>query len=408
MIANGLDLVLALVLVSYGFIGYRRGFVVSVLSMVGFLSGGALGMWLLPEVLRYWDRLGNNVDSLGNNALWRAVVLVLGVFAAASLGQSIAVDIGNGVRSGLRVKPARLIDSALGAVATVLAASVLVWFLAGAVRGGAQPPLAKAIGASRIVQTIDRFVPPQTARLFAGFRLVLDREGFPRVFEGIRAEPIAPVAPPDNQLAFGAGVVRAAASIVKITGVASSCNRELEGSGWVVAPERVVTNAHVVAGTMSEHVRIQGTGRSYDARVVVFDPKRDLAVLSVPGLPAPAATQGADLKRSDGAVVAGFPQNGPYRLDRARVRDVLTATGADIYGSPGAVREVYSLYARVQPGNSGGPLLSSRGAVVGIVFARSLDDDNTGYALTLDEARPVLDAANSSFSPVSTGGCAAG
>ena len=243
-------------------------------------------------------------------------------------------------------------------------------------------------------------MPPQTARLFAGFQSVLDREGFPRVFEGVRAEPIAPIAPPDNQLAFGPGVARAATSIVKITGVASSCNREQEGSGWVVAPERVVTNAHVVAGTASEHVRIQGAGRSYDARVVVFDPKRDLAVLSVPGLPAPASTQGPALKRSEGAVVAGFPLNGPYRLDSARVRDVLTATGADIYGSPGVVREVYSLYARVQPGNSGGPLLSPSGAVVGIVFARSLDDDKTGYALTLDEARPVLDAATSSFSPV--------
>jgi S1-C subfamily serine protease len=90
------------------------------------------------------------------------------------------------------------------------------------------------------------------------------------------------------------------------------------------------------------------------------------------------------------------------------VRDVLTATGADIYGNPGVVREVYSLYARVQPGNSGGPLLSPSGAVVGIVFARSLDDDRTGYALTLGEARPVLDAAKSSFSPVSTGRCVAG
>jgi S1-C subfamily serine protease len=285
---------------------------------------------------------------------------------------------------------------------------MLVWFIAGAVRGGAQPPLAKAIGASRIVQTIDRFVPPQTAQLFAGFRSVLDREGFPRVFDGVRAEPIAPIAPPDNQLAFGAGVARAGASIVKITGVAASCNRELEGSGWVVAPERVVTNAHVVAGTTSEHVRIQGTGRSYDARVVVFDPQRDLAVLAVPGLPAPASTQGADLTRSQGAIVAGFPLNGPYRLNSARVRDVLTATGADIYGDPGVLREVYSLYAKVEPGNSGGPLLSPSGAVVGVVFARSLDDDNTGYALTLDEARPVLDAATGSFSPVSTGECVAG
>ena len=401
MIANGLDVVLALVLVSYAFIGYRHGFVVSVMSLVGFLAGGAMGMWLLPELLRRWD-------AVDNNSVWRTLVLVFGVFVLAALGQSIAVSVGSRMRSRLKDKPERLADSALGAVATVLAVSVLVWFLAGAVRGGAQTPLTRAIGTSRIISTIDRFVPPQTARLFAGFQSVLDREGFPRVFEGVRAEPITPIAPPDNRLALRPGVARAASSVVKITGVASSCNREQEGSGWVVAPERVVTNAHVVAGTTSEHVRIQGAGRSFDARVVVFDPRRDLAVLSVPGLPAPASTQGPNLKRAGGAVIAGFPLNGPYRLDPARVRDVLTATGADIYGSPGVVREVYSLYARVQPGNSGGPLLSPSGAVVGIVFARSLDDDRTGYALTLDEARPVLDAANSSFSPVNTGGCVAG
>jgi S1-C subfamily serine protease len=355
----------------------------------------------LPDLLRHWTVVDNNVAS-------RTLLLVLGVFLLAAVGQGIAVNAGYRMRSGLRVRPGQVADSVLGAVATVLAVSVLLWFLAGAVRSGAQTPLARAIGTSRIISTIDRLVPAQTGRLFAGFQSVLDQEGFPRVFDGVRAEPIAPIAPPDNQLAAGAGVARAGLSIVKITGVAPACNREQEGSGWVVAPERVVTNAHVVAGTGSETVRIQGVGRSYDAHVVVFDPKRDLAVLSVPGLPAPPSTLGTDLLRADGAVVAGFPLDGPYRLDSARVRDILAATGADIYGSPGVVRQVYSLYARVQPGNSGGPLLSPSGAVVGVVFARSLDDVQTGYALTLDEARPVLDVASRSFSPVSTGGCVAG
>ena len=399
MIANVLDIALAAVLVGYALIGHRQGLVVSVMSLVGFLSGGALGMWLLPILLKRWD----SVDSNGG---LRAVVLIFLVFVLASVGQAIAVLLGSRLRRGIRVKPARVIDSLLGALATVIAASVLIWFMAGAVRGGAPAPLAKAIGGSRVIQTIDRFVPPQTARLFAGFGSVLDREGFPRVFEGVQAEPIAPVSPPDNQLASGSGVARASASIVKITGVAESCNRGQEGSGWVVGPQRVVTNAHVVAGVTSEHVRVGGTGRSYDARVIVFDPQRDLAVLSVPGLPAPALRQGSVLKRSDGAIVAGFPLDGPYTLDPARVRDVLRATGADIYGNPGVVRQIYSLFAKVEPGNSGGPLLSPNGEVVGIVFAKSLDDNRTGYALTLAEARPVLEAASSSFAPVNTGGCA--
>jgi S1-C subfamily serine protease len=401
MIANWLDLLLALLLVSYAVVGYRHGLVVSVMSLFGFIAGGAVGMWVLPELLSHL----NTVDS---SAGWRTLFLVLGLFAFAALGQSLAVGVGFRVRSGLRKQPERFADSILGALATVLAVSVLIWFLAGAVRGGAETPLARAIGSSRILTTIDRAVPPQTAKLFAGFQSVLDREGFPRVFEGMRPEPITPIAVPDNQLAFGPGVARAGESIVKITGVASACSREQEGSGWVVAPERVVTNAHVVAGTTSELVRIAGAGRSYDARVVVFDAKRDLAVLAVPGLPAPASRIGTDLKRAEGAVVAGFPLDGPYRLNAARVREVIKATGADIYGNPGVVRQVYSLYATVQPGNSGGPLLSPNGSVVGVVFARSLDDDKTGYALTLDEARPVLDAAVSSSTPVGTGGCVVG
>lgn len=399
MIANVLDIALAAVLVGYALIGHRQGLVVSVMSLVGFLSGGALGMWLLPILLKRWD----SVDSNGG---LRAVVLIFLVFVLASVGQAIAVLLGSRLRRGIRVKPARVIDSLLGAMATVIAASVLIWFMAGAVRVGAPAPLAKAIGGSRVIQTIDRFVPPQTARLFASFGSVLDREGFPRVFEGVQAEPIVPVSPPDNQLASGSGVARASASIVKITGVAESCNRGQEGSGWVVGPQRVITNAHVVAGVTSEHVRIGGTGRSYAARVIVFDPQRDLAVLSVPGLPAPALRQGSALTRSDGAIVAGFPLDGPYTLGPARVRDVLKATGADIYGNPGVVRQIYSLFAKVEPGNSGGPLLSPNGEVVGIVFAKSLDDNKTGYALTLAEARPVLEAASSSFAPVHTGGCA--
>jgi S1-C subfamily serine protease len=400
VIANLLDLALVVVLALYGISGYRRGFVVSMMSLVGFVSGGALGMLLLPVLMQQGGAFQNSV-------VWRPLILIFGVLALAAVGQGIAVGFGSRLRSGLRVKPARVVDSVLGAFATLLVASVLIWFMAGAVRGGAPAPLAKAIGGSRVLQTIDPFVPPFTARLFAGFRSVIDSEGFPRVFEGVQAEPIAPVAPPDDQIGVGPGVAGAAGSVVKITGLAASCNRGQEGSGWVVAPERVVTNAHVVAGMASDDVRIESSRQSYVATVVAFDPRRDLAVLAVPGLPAPALTQGRELRPSESAVVAGYPLDGPYRVGSARVRDVVTARGADIYGNPGTSREVYSLFARVEPGNSGGPLLSTSGAVVGIVFAKSLDDDNTGYALTMDEARPVLAAATRSFAAVSTGECAA-
>jgi S1-C subfamily serine protease len=395
------DVLLAVLLLSYAVTGYRQGLLVSTMSLVGFLSGGALGMWLLPQLLQRWNGIGDNV-------LWHTVLLVFGVFVLASIGQGLAVSAGTRLRRQVRLKPARAVDAFLGGVASLVAVSILVWFVAGAVRGGAPAPLARAIGSSRILQTIDRAIPAQTTQLFAGFRALLDREGFPRVFDGVQVEPIPSVASPSPTVTASRGVAAAGASVVKITGLAAACNRGQEGSGWVVSPGRVVTNAHVVAGMASPRVRVQGTGRSYDSQVVVFDPKRDLAVLDVRGLRAPALREGDQLGRGDGAVVAGFPLDGPYRLDPARVRTVLSARGSDIYGAPGTVREVYSLYARVEPGNSGGPLLSRDGRVVGIVFAKSLDDVSTGYALTLREAAPVLDEARAATAPVGTGGCAAG
>ena len=377
-----LDVLLVLMLVLYAVTGYRQGVLVSALSLVGFLGGGALGMWLLPSIL-------SNVEWITSNEVIRVLVLVFLVFLCATVGQAIAVPVGNRLRAQVRGRSGRAVDAVLGGVATVIAVSLLVWFVAGAVRGAAPTPVAKAIGESRVLSTIDLVVPSGAGQLFAGFRSLLDQNGIPKVFPGLSPEPIQPVAPPES-------------------GVAVACRRGQEGTGWVVAPGKVVTNAHVVAGMREASVQVCGGGREYAARIVLFDPERDLAVLAVDGLTAPALRLGGVLATNEEAVVAGFPLDGPYRLDAARVRRTLTATGSDIYGQPGVTREIYSLFARVEPGNSGGPLLAADGSVVGVVFAKSLDDPSTGYALTLAEARPVLQAAAGANQPVSTGGCSTG
>lgn len=396
-----IDLVLGLVLLAYAINGYRQGAVVGFFSLAGFLGGGALAMWGLPRLL-------DKSFTPDNTDLRRVLLLVVGVLLAAALGQAIAVAIGVRLRSRVSAAPARAVDALLGAVASLLAVSVLVWLIAAAVRGGPSPALSRAVGQSRIVTTIDQVVPPASGRVFADFRALLDAGGFPRVFEGFGPEVIRPVEPPDPRVLRTPGVVRAARSIVKVTGVARACSRSQEGSGWVLARGVVVTNAHVVAGVDRPRVQIGGQGPSYPGRVVVFDPVRDLAVIDVTGLPAPALTRGSDLGRADAAVVAGFPLDGPYRLDSARVRDVITARGQDIYGSRPSVRQIYSLYARVQPGNSGGPLLSQGGEVVGVILAKSLDDELTGYALTMTEAAPVLDQGLRADQPVDVGACASG
>lgn len=396
-----IDLLLALLLLGYAVSGFRQGALVGFCSLAGFVGGGALAMWGLPRLLE-------RSSSAQADDLRRMVLLLAGVLLGAGLGQALAVAIGVRLRNRVTARPARAVDHVLGAAASLVAVSLLVSLVAGAVRGGPSAGLSRAVGRSRIVAAIDSVVPVSSGRVFAGFRSLLDAEGFPRVFDGFGPEVIRPVVPPDAGVVQTAGVRAAARSIVKITGVAQACSRSQEGTGWVLARSVVVTNAHVVAGMRRPRVRVGGVGPALDGQVVVFDPVRDLAVLDVPGLDAPALRRADDLSRGNRAVVAGFPLDGPYRLDAARVRDVITARGKDIYGSRPSVREVYSLYARVQPGNSGGPLLDPDGRVVGVVFAKSLDDDVTGYALTMDEARPVLERGLTAKRAVLTGGCSAG
>jgi S1-C subfamily serine protease len=240
------------------------------------------------------------------------------------------------------------------------------------------------------------------------FRAAVGGSSFPRVFAGLGPERISPVDPPDPG-EIGSDVVRRARSgIVKITGEAASCSRGQEGSGMVVATGRVVTNAHVVAGVRRPRVQVAGTGRRYPARVVLFDARRDLAVLAVPSLGARPLPLGEDLERGDPAVVGGFPNDGPFKASAARVRSVITAAGEDIYGKPGAERQVYSLYVTVRPGNSGGPVVDAQGRVVGVVFAKSLEDKATGYALTMAEAGPVIAKGVAATRSVGTGACAVG
>ncbi|HYN30053.1 MAG TPA: MarP family serine protease [Dermatophilaceae bacterium] len=396
-----LDVALLLVLALYAGHGWRRGFLASAFSLGGFLAGAALAVWALPSLVTRWEVL-DSVPAL------RAVVLVLAVLLVATLGQALGGAVGEAARARVRRPFAQAVDGALGAVTVLTVASLLVWFVADAVRGSALTSASRAVVDSRVVRAIDTVVPEGTSDLVAGVSRAMQEHGFPRVFADAGPEPIRPVPAPGSAAAQSAGVQAAARSVVAVTGTAPSCGEQLAGTGWVTAPERVVTNAHVVAGTTALVVRVGGTGRAREAEVVAFDPRRDLAVLAVPGLPASALPEGADLGAGEEAAVAGFPLAGPYTVTPARVRGTLRARGDDIYGRTGPVREIYSLRAEVRPGNSGGPVLDLSGRVVGVVFAASLDDPETGYALTLDEARPVIDAGVSATSGVSTGPCSVG
>ena len=255
-----------------------------------------------------------------------------------------------------------------------------------------------------MLRTLDSAVPDRARDLFSGLRNAVDASGLPRVFSGL-GQYAGPQVPAPNERLLRDPAVRASwPSLVKITSVA--CDAVVTGSGFAYAPNRILTNAHVVAGSEQPTIRIPGDPASYGATVVAIDSRLDLAVLRVEGLPAPALTFATrPAQTGDGAVVAGFPGGGDLEAAAARIRARIDARGEDIYGRSGVVRDVYSFRGTVVPGNSGGPLLAPNGRVYGIVFAAGLGEEETGYAITAEQAAPLAQRGAQSIEPVDTGAC---
>ncbi|MEV3947151.1 MarP family serine protease [Streptomyces halstedii] len=399
---NVLDILLLVGAVWFAVIGYRQGFVVGILSVVGFLGGGVAAVYLLPVI---WNRMtdGSEVSSTA------AIVAVVIVIVCASVGQAFTTHLGNRLRRYITWSPARALDATGGALVNVVAMLLVAWLIGLLLAGTSLPTLGKAVRNSSVLLGVSRVMPNEASNWFRDFSSVLAQNGFPQVFSPFANEPITEVRPPDPALAGSPVAARAKKSIVKVVGTAPGCGKVLEGTGFVFSDRRVMTNAHVVGGVDEPTVQIGGEGRLYDAKVVLYDWQRDIAVLDVPDLDAkPLRFTGADddAESGDSAIVAGFPENGAYDVRSARIRGRIDADGPDIYHRGTVRRDVYSLFATVRQGNSGGPLLTPEGKVYGVVFAKSLDDPDTGYALTADEIRQDIDLGKSAVQQVDSQGCA--
>ncbi|MFD7711257.1 MarP family serine protease [Streptomyces sp. NPDC059785] len=397
---NVLDILLLVAAVWFAIVGYRQGFVVGILSVIGFLGGGLIAVYLLPVI---WDALTDGAE-VSTSA---AVVAVVVVIVCASVGQALTTHLGNKLRRYITWSPARALDATGGALVNVVAMLLVAWLIGSALAGTTLPTLGKEVRDSKVLTGVARALPTQADTWFADFSSVLAQNGFPQVFSPFANEPITEVQPPDPALANSPVAARAKKSIVKVMGTAQSCGKVLEGTGFVFGERRVMTNAHVVGGVDEPTVQIGGEGRKYDATVVLYDWRRDIAVLDVPDLNAPVLQFTRQVaESSDSAIVAGFPQNGAYNVQPARLRGRITANGPDIYHRDTVRRDVYSLYATVRQGNSGGPLLTPDGKVYGVVFAKSLDDDATGYALTAQEIREDITEGRTANQQVDSDSCA--
>jgi S1-C subfamily serine protease len=389
-----IDIVLVLLIVMFAFNGYRQGFLVGLLSFVGFFGGALLGLQVGPLI----------AEQFGSDAA-RVIISLTAVFGLAVAGQALASFAGTRLRNAIRNPTAQGLDNAGGAVVSVIAVLLVVWLVAAPLGSSSLPWLARSVSNSAILGAVDHLMPDQASRLSEALRNTVDTRGFPNVFDGLSPTRVRDVSPPDPKLAGSPVVQNSRKSVVKVLGTAASCSRSIEGSGFVYAPERVMTNAHVVAGTNKVSVVLNGNQKT--ARVVAYDPNRDLAVLYVPGLSAPVmnfAPRKAD-SGSD-AVVIGFPLDGPYNAQSARVRDSRSIKGPDIYDTVKVTRDIYTIRGLVRSGNSGGPLVSTDGSVLGVIFAAAADDPQTGFAISADEAAAVAVAGRTHNSPTATGRCA--
>jgi S1-C subfamily serine protease len=388
------DLVLILLLILFAVSGYRQGFVVGVLSFTGFFGGALIGLQLGPLLARLTES-----DGL------KLVISLITVFGLAVLGQTLAGWLGGKLRRNIVGRNGQVADDIGGAIVSVIAVALVAWLVAVPLGTASEPWLSSAVRNSFVIRAIDKVMPSQADRLTEALRETVDTNGFPEVFGSLVPTKVPEVAEPDSKLAGLPIVKKSEASVVKILGTAPSCSRRIEGSGFVFAPEHVMTNAHVVAGTKT--VQVVQKGNKINAKVVEYDSDLDLAVIYAPGLTAPVmpfATREA--QSSADAIVLGYPLDGPYNAQEARVRDVGDISGPDIYEHKTVTREVYTIKGLVRSGNSGGPLIDPDGTVLGVIFAAAADNNYVGYAVTASQAAQVAADGRSATASVGTGGCA--
>ena len=389
---NVLDWFLVVLVLAYAVSGYWQGFIAGAFATGGLLLGGLFGVWLAPKIL------GD-----ANPALWVSLAALFVVLICASFGQAILQYVGARIRSQIKWQPARALDAVGGAALSMAAVLVVAWALGVAVSGAKLPWASTQVRESAVLQRVNGVMPKDAVEALNSFNDVVGSSFFPRYLEPFARERIVNVGPPPGRVARDPDVQRAQRSVFKVRGE-NVCNRGVEGSGFLYGPDRVMTNAHVVAGVTRPVVLVGEQEKP--ARVVYYNPSIDVAVLAIDGVPAPYLRFDQDGRPRQAAAVLGYPQDGPFNVQAARLRGEQRLRSPDIYGNGTVIRNVYSLRALVRPGNSGGPLVSTSGRVLGVIFAASVTDGDTGYALTAGQVADAAAEGLTDENTVSTGDCA--
>ncbi len=397
MHGDWLDLILLVVIAAFAVSGYRQGFIVGILSFFGFVGGALLGAEFGPSISR----------AIVGGQTQQDVIAVVLLVAFAVIGQFIASSIGSAMRSTVTWRSATVLDSVGGAVVSVVSFLLIAWVVGSVLIGSPFPVVDQQVNNSLVLQTLDKSMPSPARTTFSDFRrLLAGNSTYAEVFGRIGAERILAIPAPDPAVLNSPGYLAARSSVVRVQGIAPSCSRSIEGSGFVISPDHVLTNAHVVAGVTEKQTVTTALGHSFPATVVFYDPQVDVAVLYVPGLDLPVLRFAGQASPGDEAVVAGYPLDSQYlQADAARIGGILDEPGPNIYQTSTVTRQIYEIRALVRSGNSGGPLFSPAGTVDGVVFAAVVGEPDTGFALTAAQVSADASAGEHDTVPVSTQSC---
>jgi S1-C subfamily serine protease len=388
------DLILIALALLFAFSGFRQGLIVSAASFLGFFGGAVLGAQLSGPV----------ADRISGSSVTRVFAALVVVLAGALLGQVLAGAVGRAVRRRVTWEPAKMVDSVAGAVLSAAAVLLVAWMVATPLASSPFPQVASQVRSSALVQAVDKAVPDSVRSVYSNLREAIERRGLPDVLDPLTPTQAREVQAPNKALETSPVVASVSGSVVKVSGIAPSCSRQIDGSGFVYAAERVMTNAHVLAGVTNP--KVEAEGQEYDATPVYIDEQTDIAVLDVPGLPQVPLTFAAQpVDTGADAIIMGYPGGGPFFVGAARVRDRGEISGPNFRNTGTVTRDVYALFGTVRAGNSGGPLFDPDGHVLGVVFASAITDPNTGYALTASQVANAASQGATAQARVDTGPC---
>jgi len=397
MYMNVIDIFLAAAILMFGWIGFRRGTLRIVLSLLGLAVGGSLGIIATPSLQSLFS---------GASYAFKPAIGLTSIVLSASLGMFLFGILGGFLRVILLPFPfMKTFDSLIGLFLAVVAVASIISTLSSAAQVIPNNTINKLFAESKINLEIEKYLPDRFINTAQRIQNVVTNSPLPEVFRSLVESRII-TSQLEEDVGIPESVKKSIASTVRIDGIAKSCSAAMVGTGFIVANERVITNAHVVAGVQEPVITLSNTQTQLGGKVILIDRKKDLAIIFVPGLAGNNLTFIGPVTPNEVGFVVGYPNGGSLRTSAVSVSAEFESLGLDIDGNNDARRDLIAFGGDVKPGNSGGPLLNEQGQVLGIVFAADEKNKNTGYALAPNEMAKLISESTYVTEPIDTGNCA--